>query len=62
MESLLLTDAHFTLEQPIVAQRLRFRISDAQLDDYSRICWELLMYGCKLSDGELVTYIHTCLT
>lgn len=51
VESLLLTDAYFTLEQPIVAQRLRFMINEAMLDTQNRICWELLMYGCKLSNG-----------
>ena len=51
VESVLLDDARFTLEQPIVTLRLRFRVNDALLND-GRICWALVLYGCKLSDGE----------
>lgn len=52
VQTILLTDAYFTLERPIVAQSFKFRINDAILDQDRRICWELLIYGCTLENGK----------
>lgn len=47
-----LRDAHFTLEKPLVATRIRFLINGAVLDPSGRLCWEVTLFGCPLSEGE----------
>lgn len=47
-----LRDAHFTLEKPLVATRIRFLINGAVPDPSGRLCWEVTLFGCPLSEGE----------
>ena len=53
---LLLSDAHFTLEKAVVARRLRFYINGGELDPSHRLCWEVMLFGCTLSEGESIPY------
>jgi len=56
---LLLTDAHFILEKAVVARRLRFYINGGVPDPSHRLCWEVMLFGCTLLEGESIPYFIT---
>ena len=51
MTSIDARDVFFTLEVPIVAQRLKLAINGGVLDPFNRLCWEALLMGCILTDS-----------
>ena len=51
VESPLFDEGYFTMEQPIVARRLKFVINGGVLEQAGRLCWEISIYGCTLATG-----------
>lgn len=49
-------DTFFTLERPIVAQKLVFSINGGRLTpNIPLICWEIVLFGCTRTEGKVVS-------
>lgn len=52
-EEHLVQDSYFTLEQPLVVQRLKLNIHHSILEESNRSCWSLKVLGCTFRQGVL---------
>ena len=44
-------DEYFSLEQQLVAQRIRLDIHQSVFDISNRSCWSLMLLGCTFKEG-----------
>ena len=44
-------EAYFSLERPLVAQRLQLNIHNSVFESSNRSCWTLKLLGCTFSEG-----------
>ena len=51
MQDIESVDAHFTLETPILARRIKFLVKTGILDGNNRICWKMVIFGCTYEEG-----------
>ncbi len=56
VRDILASDAYFALERPFIARKIRFHVNGGIIDSLGRICWTMMMYGCRASDGENGVY------
>ena len=47
-------DTFFVLEEPIIAQRIKFSIHGDILDPGNRTCWEVSLFGCTAKDRGII--------
>lgn len=43
--------AYFTMERPLVAERLKLKIHNSVFDKGNRSCWDLKVLGCTFREG-----------